>query len=47
GGAAGVACGGGVARDVFGSYDVVWYASGGLCAVAALLALMVRVGRAR
>lgn len=46
-GAAVVAFGGGVARDVFGSYDVVWYASGGLCAVAALLALMVRVGRAR
>ncbi|MFF8565464.1 MFS transporter [Streptomyces albidoflavus] len=46
-GAAVVAFGGGVARDVFGSYDVVWYASGGLCAVAALLALMIRVGRAR
>jgi predicted MFS family arabinose efflux permease len=46
-GAAVVAFAGGVARDVFGSYDVVWYASGGLCAVAALLALMIRVGRGR
>ncbi|WKX72082.1 MFS transporter [Streptomyces sp. XD-27] len=33
---------GGVARDAFGSYDVVWYASGGLCAVAALMALVIR-----
>ena len=33
---------GGVARDVFGSYDVVWYASGALCAVAALMALVIR-----
>ncbi|MER7048998.1 MFS transporter [Streptomyces jumonjinensis] len=41
-GAAIVAFAGGVARDVFGSYDVVWYASGALCAVAALLALVIR-----
>ncbi|MEU0088382.1 MFS transporter [Streptomyces sp. NPDC006274] len=41
-GAAVVAFAGGVARDVFGSYDVVWYASGALCAAAALLALVIR-----
>ncbi|WP_374211634.1 MFS transporter [Streptomyces sp. YS415] len=41
-GAALVAFLGGVARDVFGSYDVVWYASGALCAAAALMALVIR-----
>ncbi|MFC9705162.1 MFS transporter [Streptomyces sp. NPDC056943] len=41
-GAAVVAFGGGVARDLFGSYDVVWYASGALCAAAALMALVIR-----
>ncbi|MFE7271248.1 MFS transporter [Streptomyces sp. NPDC057623] len=41
-GAALVAVLGGVARDVFGSYDVVWYASGALCAAAALMALVIR-----
>ncbi|MFJ2176778.1 MFS transporter [Streptomyces sp. NPDC101062] len=41
-GAAVVAFAGGVTRDVFGSYDVVWYASGALCAVAALMALVIR-----
>ncbi|MGW4230060.1 MFS transporter [Streptomyces sp. NPDC004980] len=41
-GAALVAFLGGVARDVFGSYDVVWYASGALCASAALMALIIR-----
>ncbi|MET9950218.1 MFS transporter [Streptomyces sp. NPDC006339] len=41
-GAAAVAFLGGVARDVFGSYDVVWYASGALCAAAALMALIIR-----
>jgi hypothetical protein len=48
-GAALVAFLGGVARDTFGSYDVVWYASGALCAVAALMSLAIRrrpVGRA-
>ncbi|MGW1978483.1 MFS transporter [Streptomyces sp. NPDC001889] len=40
-GAAVVAFAGGVARDVFGSYDVVWYASGALCAMAALMALVI------
>ncbi|MFI6285980.1 MFS transporter [Streptomyces sp. NPDC051018] len=41
-GAAVVAYAGGVSRDVFGSYDVIWYASGALCAVAALMALVIR-----
>jgi predicted MFS family arabinose efflux permease len=41
-GAALVAFLGGVARDTFGSYDVVWYSSGALCAVAALMALVIR-----
>jgi len=41
-GAALVAYLGGVARDALGSYDVVWYTSGGLCAVAALMSLVVR-----
>ncbi|MFD5327137.1 MFS transporter [Streptomyces sp. NPDC127092] len=45
-GAAAVAFAGGVARDVFGSYDVVWYASGALCAAAALMALVIRRPRA-
>jgi predicted MFS family arabinose efflux permease len=41
-GAALVAFLGGVARDVFGAYDMVWYASGALCAAAALMALVIR-----
>ncbi|MFF1921877.1 MFS transporter [Streptomyces sp. NPDC058221] len=41
-GAALVAFLGGVARDAFGSYDMVWYASGALCATAALMALVIR-----
>ncbi|MFF5975607.1 MFS transporter [Streptomyces sp. NPDC012769] len=41
-GAAVIAFAGGVARDLFGSYDVVWYASGALCAAAALMALVIR-----
>ncbi|SEG33070.1 Sugar phosphate permease [Actinacidiphila yanglinensis] len=41
-GAALVAYLGGVARDALGSYDVVWYTSGALCAVAALMSLVVR-----
>ncbi len=45
-GAAVVAFLGGVARDVFGSYDVVWYASGTLCAAAALMAVVIRKGGA-
>ncbi len=49
-GAALVAFLGGLARDAFGGYDVVWYASGALGAAAALMALVIRrrpVGRAR
>ncbi|RZU15081.1 MFS transporter [Streptomyces sp. BK239] len=41
-GAALIAFLGGVARDVFGTYDMVWYASGALCAAAALMALVIR-----
>ncbi|WP_153814029.1 MFS transporter [Streptomyces sp. SUK 48] len=41
-GAALVAYLGGLARDVFGSYDLVWYASGTLCAAAALMSLVIR-----
>ncbi|WP_329385781.1 MFS transporter [Streptomyces sp. NBC_01351] len=41
-GAAVVAFLGGLARDVFGSYDVVWYASGALCAMAALMSMAIR-----
>ncbi|MEU3404122.1 MFS transporter [Streptomyces sp. NPDC006670] len=41
-GAALVAYLGGVARDALGSYDLVWYASGALCAVAALMAMVIR-----
>ncbi|WP_282702596.1 MFS transporter [Streptomyces sp. CC219B] len=44
-GAALVAFLGGVARDAFGTYDPVWYASGALCAAAALMALVIRRGR--
>ena len=32
---------GGVVRDVTGSYDLVWYAAGALCAAAALMSLVV------
>ncbi|AZM53871.1 MFS transporter [Streptomyces sp. WAC 01529] len=45
-GAAIVAFAGGVVRDTFGSYDVIWYASGALCAAAALMALVIRRGAA-
>ncbi|MHA4815077.1 MFS transporter [Streptomyces aculeolatus] len=44
-GAALVAWLGGVARDVTGSYDMVWLASGGLCALAAMMSLVVRRAR--
>ncbi|MFF9041201.1 MFS transporter [Streptomyces sp. NPDC014892] len=43
-GAALVAFLAGLARDTFGRYDVVWYASGALCAAAALMALVIRRG---
>ncbi|MHB6907970.1 MFS transporter [Streptomyces sp. DB-54] len=41
-GAALIAFLGGLARDTLGTYDPVWYASGALCAVAALMALVLR-----
>ncbi|MEU9922419.1 MFS transporter [Streptomyces griseoluteus] len=41
-GAAVIAWLGGFARDVFGNYDMVWYASGSLCAAAALMSLVIR-----
>lgn len=41
-GAALVAFLAGYVRDTFGSYDPAWYASGALCAVAALMALVIR-----
>lgn len=41
-GAALVAFLGGLARDAFGSYDPVWYASGALCAMAALMSMVIR-----
>lgn len=34
---------GGAARDATGSYDLVWITCGALCAIAALLASMIRV----
>ncbi|MEU0255516.1 MFS transporter [Streptomyces sp. NPDC006184] len=43
-GAALVAYLAGFAHDVLGSYDPVWYASGTLCAVAALMSLVIRRG---
>ncbi|WP_435864449.1 MFS transporter [Streptomyces sparsogenes] len=33
---------GGVVRDASGSYDMVWYGAGALCAMAALMALVIR-----
>ncbi|MFG2493515.1 MFS transporter [Streptomyces caniferus] len=45
-GAALIAFLGGLARDAFGTYNPVWYASGALCAVAALMALVIRRRRA-
>ncbi|MEV0845265.1 MFS transporter [Streptomyces sp. NPDC049954] len=44
-GAAVVAFAGGVVRDVFGAYDVMWYVSGALCAVATLMVLVIRTAR--
>ncbi|TJZ52056.1 MFS transporter [Streptomyces piniterrae] len=37
-----IAFAGGLARDTFGTYDPVWYTSGALCALAALMALVIR-----
>lgn len=36
-----VALGAGFARDELGSYDVAWYAAGGLCFVAAVMSLVI------
>ncbi|UNO44055.1 MFS transporter [Streptomyces sp. MST-110588] len=44
-GAALIAFLGGLVRDAVGTYDPVWYASGALCATAALMALVIRGGR--
>ncbi|WP_234442324.1 MFS transporter [Streptomyces sp. NRRL S-1448] len=44
-GAALIAFLGGLARDAFGTYNPVWYASGALCALAALMALVIRERR--
>ncbi|MEU7485597.1 MFS transporter [Streptomyces sp. NPDC042319] len=41
-GAALIAFVGGLARDALGTYDPVWYASGALCALAVLMALVIR-----
>ncbi|MFI8996223.1 MFS transporter [Streptomyces sp. NPDC053542] len=41
-GAALIAFAGGLARDALGTYDPVWYASGALCALAVLMALVIR-----
>ncbi|MGW1681647.1 hypothetical protein [Saccharopolyspora sp. NPDC002376] len=37
-----VALGGGMARDLLGSYDEVWISTVGLCAMAAPLATVIR-----
>jgi predicted MFS family arabinose efflux permease len=42
-GAALAAWGGGVIRDVTGSYDPAWYAAGGLCLIAAALSISIRL----
>jgi hypothetical protein len=41
-GAAAMALGAGVLRDVTGSYDAAWFVGGGLCALAGGLSLLVR-----
>ncbi|MGY1593935.1 MFS transporter [Geodermatophilus sp. SYSU D00708] len=44
-GAAVAAFGGGVIRDVTGSYDLAWFAAGALCLVAAALSISIRRSR--
>jgi sugar phosphate permease len=48
-GAAAAAVGAGLVRDRLGSYNLAWYAAGGLCLIAALLSVQItrpgRVGR--
>ncbi len=46
-GAAIAAVGAGMTRDHHGSYDLAWYVAGGLCAIAAVLSLGIRVVKAR
>ncbi|WP_245159144.1 MFS transporter [Blastococcus sp. TF02A_35] len=46
-GAAFAAFGGGVIRDVTGSYDLAWYLAGGLCVAAAAMSVSIRRDRPR
>ncbi len=41
-GSAFAAFGGGVIRDVTGSYDLAWFLAGGLCLLAAAMSLSIR-----
>ena len=41
-GSAFAAFGGGVIRDVTGSYDLAWFLAGGLCMVAAAASISIR-----
>jgi hypothetical protein len=41
-GAAIAAFGAGLTRDLLGSYNLAWYAAGGLCVIAALLSLNIK-----
>jgi hypothetical protein len=41
-GSAFAAFGGGVIRDVTGSYDLAWFLAGGLCMVAAAASIAIR-----
>ncbi|MFD1050862.1 hypothetical protein ACFQ1S_37680, partial [Kibdelosporangium lantanae] len=43
-GAAVAASAAGVIRDTDGSYDLAWYSAGILCAIAALLSVLIRKG---
>jgi hypothetical protein len=36
------AFGGGVIRDVTGSYDLAWFAAGALCMLAAVMSIAIR-----
>lgn len=42
-----VALGAGLVRDHLGSYDLAWYAAGGLCAAAAVMSFLIRERPAR
>jgi predicted MFS family arabinose efflux permease len=42
-GSALAAWGGGVIRDLTGSYDPAWYAAGGLCLLASALSISIRL----